>query len=407
MLMNMKNDTVKLYELSVIKELNEAVSKSLDSDDLLDVTLEKAMALSRAQIGSVLMLESEKGRFRVAASRSLGSGPRKNSYIKINESLGQHVVSKKEPLLVQDIENASRTRKSNDPKYGPPSFLSMPILAGETLLAVMNLSHKDTNQVFDSNDERNLSIMTGEVGLALENARLHSSVQECMKNIKECNEKLSCSNEQLQQEVTKREKAEKAVMESEGLFKSLSENAPDIIYILNVDGLFTYVNPAWERILGHKREEVIGKCFVDFTGKEDAKEYFGTFELMRHRKETVRDMTVSLIHRDGSDRFFDISCSPNVNVEGEVTGLVGLLKDITRQRMLEDQLQQSQKMEATGTLAGKITHDLNNILAAILGYTELAILDAQDESKVRKNLENVQEAGHRAKDFVKQILNRG
>jgi len=266
MLINTEIDTTKLHELSVIKELNEAVTKSLDSDDLLDVTLKKAMAVSKAQIGSVLMLEPEKGRFRVAASRSLGSGPRKNSYIKINKSLGQHVISKKEPFLVQDIENDSRTRKSNDPKYGPPSFLSMPILAGENLLAVMNLSHKDTKQVFDSNDERNLSIMTGEVGLALENARLHSSVEECMKNIQECNEKLSCSNEQLQ--------------------------------------LF-------------------------------------------------------------------------------------------------------QKMEVIGTLAGKIIHDLNNILAAILGYTELAILEAQDESKVRKNLEKVKEAGHRAKDLVKQILNRG
>ncbi len=399
-----EKNTDKLHEFSVIKELNEAAGKSPDSDDLLNVTLEKAMAASRAQIGSVLMLESEKRRFRIAASRSLGSGPRRNSYIKINESFGQHVVSKKEHLLVQDIENDSRTRKSNDPKYGPPSFLSMPILAGEDLLAVMNLSHKENKKVFDSRDARNLSIMTGELGLALENAKLHSRVEECMKDIQECNEQLSCSNEKLQKEITKRKSAEKAVRESESLFKSLGENAPDIIYILNMEGLLTYVNPAWERILGHKKEKVIGKYLVDYARKEDAKGYFRTFERIRDREETIADATLSLLDSEGSIRLFKASCSPNFNSEGEIIGVVGVLKDITQQRQLEVQLQQSQKMEAIGTLAGGITHDFNNILGAILGYTELAILDSKNESKIGQHLEKIQEAGHRARDLVNQIL---
>ncbi|MCD4715281.1 MAG: response regulator, partial [Desulfobacterales bacterium] len=80
------------------------------------------------------------------------------------------------------------------------------------------------------------------------------------------------------------------------------------------------------------------------------------------------------------------------------------LKDITQQRQLEVQLQQSQKMEAIGTLAGGITHDFNNILGAILGYTDLAILEAEDDSKIRQHLNKIQEAGHRARDLVNQIL---
>ena len=61
-------------------------------------------------------------------------------------------------------------------------------------------------------------------------------------------------------------------------------------------------------------------------------------------------------------------------------------------------------MEAIGTLAGGITHDFNNILGAILGYTDLAILESEDESKIRQYLKKIQEAGHRAKDLVNQIL---
>ncbi|MBW1705541.1 MAG: PAS domain S-box protein [Deltaproteobacteria bacterium] len=192
--------------------------------------------------------------------------------------------------------------------------------------------------------------------------------------------------------------------ESEGLFKALSENAPDIVYALDMDGVFTYVNPAWERILGHKKEEVIGKHLVDYARKEDAKGYFRTFERIRDSEETIGDATVSLLNTDGDLCLFKASCSPNFNSEGKVMGVVGVLRDISQQRQLEVQLQQSQKMEAIGTLAGGITHDFNNILGAILGYTELAILDAKDESKIRQHLEKIQEAGHRARDLVSQIL---
>jgi PAS domain S-box-containing protein len=249
-----------------------------------------------------------------------------------------------------------------------------------------------------------LSIMIAKLDLALENTRLHSSAAEWMKKIQACNEKLSWSNKKIREEIIKRKSEEEAVTESEGLFKSLGENAPDIIYTLNLDGLLTYVNPAWERILCHKREEVIGKHLLDYVRKEDAKGYLRTFKLIRDREEKIGDATVSLLDKDGSVRLFKASCSPNFDSEGKMIGVVGVLKDITQERQLEVQLQQSQKMEAIGTLAGGITHDFNNILGAILGYTDLAILESNDESKIRQHLEKIQEAGHRARNLVNQIL---
>ncbi len=167
----------RVFELFSIKELTEVASKILDVDDLLNVLLEKAMAISRAQIGSVFVVEPEKGRFRVVATKGLESGPKKGSYIKIDESLARFAASDKKPLLVQDIDSDSRTHKLNDPKYGPPSFLSMPIFVREDVIAVLNLSHKETKQVFGSNDEHILSIIIGEIGFALENAMLHSRVE--------------------------------------------------------------------------------------------------------------------------------------------------------------------------------------------------------------------------------------
>ena len=213
----------KVFELFTIRELTEVAKKNLDIDNLLNILLEKAMVVSKAQIGSVLMLEFEKKHFRVVASRGLESGVEKNSYISIDKSQVGFVVSNKKPLLVQDIETDPRTLNPNDPKYGPPSFLSMPILVRERLIGVLNLSCKETKQVFDSNDEQILSIMISEIGFALENAQLHSKVQENLKNLQESTMELNIVNDQLQQEISERKRAEEALQKAHDELEQLVE----------------------------------------------------------------------------------------------------------------------------------------------------------------------------------------
>ncbi|MBW1739924.1 MAG: response regulator [Deltaproteobacteria bacterium] len=198
--------------------------------------------------------------------------------------------------------------------------------------------------------------------------------------------------------------AEDALKESEQRFRSLSENAPDIIYTLGLEGSFTYVNPAWEKVLGHKRGEVIGKNFVDFAREEDAAHCLHLFKRVREGQETFTDASCSLIHKDGSVRLFSVSGAPNLDSEGKVIGVVGVFKDITEQRKLESQLIQAQKMEAIGTLAGGIAHDFNNILGIILGNTELVLDDIPESNPAWDDLEEVRKACLRAKDLVGQLL---
>ena len=95
---------------------------------------------------------------------------------------------------------------------------------------------------------------------------------------------------------------------------------------------------------------------------------------------------------------------PMKDSTGSVVNISVVVKEITQERRLEDQLRQSQKMEAIGTLAGGIAHDFNNMLAAILGFTEMALEDLPDRPDVERNLQNVSRAAMRARDLVKQIL---
>jgi len=205
-------------------------------------------------------------------------------------------------------------------------------------------------------------------------------------------------------DITERIQAKRAIKESEEKFKSLSENSPDIICTLGTDGSLTYVNPAWEKILGHKRQEVIGRYFVDFARKEDTRGYVHGFKRVRDEKKTIRDVPGTLIHKDGSARLFTLSGAPNLNSTRKVTGTVGLLKDVTEQNRLQAQLQQAQKMEVIGTLAGGVAHDLNNILAGLVSYPELLLMEIPQDSPFRKPILTIQKAGQKAAAIVQDLL---
>jgi PAS domain S-box-containing protein len=139
-------------------------------------------------------------------------------------------------------------------------------------------------------------------------------------------------------------------------------------------------------------------------------------ELAREKSEAAdpyrsRTLELEQYRKDGTTIWSEVTASFLRNPSGEVVAILGASRDISEKKLaeqekqnLETRLQQAHKMEAIGTLAGGIAHDFNNILTAVLGYTELALDDAEDGGLLHNNLQEVIVAGNRAKDLVKQIL---
>jgi len=213
----------RAFELQSLKEMTEIASKILNVEDLLSSILDMAMALKRARIGSVVMVDHESGQFRIVAARGLENID-KDAFINVNDSLLRYVIAERKPLLVRDIEDDPRTKKHNDPRYGAPSFLSMPIVVANQVEAVLTLANKERGELFNEQDKEVLAIMLGKIGFALENAILHSRVEQHVTELEEQNVRLETeiserkkTEEELRKTLVKLQEAKDMVVQSEKL----------------------------------------------------------------------------------------------------------------------------------------------------------------------------------------------
>ena len=354
----------RVFELFTIKELIRLANQNLDIDDLLSILLGKVMAASRAKIGSVFMVEAENDRFRVVVSKGLESGPKKNSYIKIGESLAQIAVSDKKPLLVQDIETDLRTHLSNNPKYGPPSFLSIPVFVREKVIAVLNLAYKETKQAFDLNDEQVLSIMIDEIGVALERKQAEEKVKEYSKNL-EC--RVAERTVELNRALSETEKAKDKI---DCIIKSVADG----LIVTDTYNRIILMNRAAEEILGVYFSESIDQPIDSAIKEERLREQI---KAARDKKETGDQFDFELPGENtGYPRIIHIQTSIIHDKEGKKTGMVTIIHDATHEREVE-----RMKTELVSTVA----HELRTPLTSIQGFSELLL--ARDDIPEEKRKE--------------------
>lgn len=212
----------------------------------------------------------------------------------------------------------------------------------------------------------------------------------------------------LEEELAERRKVEQALSESEQRFRELIESSPIGLALCAMDGSLISVNPAYAAIIGHSVEDVLKLSYWDITPERyapqekeqleqlEATGRYGPYEKeYRHKDGHLVPVRLNgmIIVRDGEKRIWS-----------SVEDISALKEAEAAQSVLAEQLRQSQKMEAIGTLAGGVAHDFNNILSAILGYTELTLRDPDCSPNSRLNLESVLSATKRATDLVKQIL---
>lgn len=198
----------------------------------------------------------------------------------------------------------------------------------------------------------------------------------------------------------------KRLQASEERYRGLYDNAPTPYFSVRAsDATIVNCNMAATRLLGRLRAQLIGSRWFDHLVEEPGNRARSRWicDALRQGR-SLHHEEVKLLRNDGQSVWADLSMEPYKNLQGEVLEGRCVLIDTSERKQLEEKLRHAQKMEVLGTLAGGVAHDLSNILAAIVSYPDLLLMDTDSQSPLFDPLNKIKNAGMRAAAIVQDLL---
>jgi PAS domain S-box-containing protein len=206
------------------------------------------------------------------------------------------------------------------------------------------------------------------------------------------------------EDITRRREMEEKLGEREAFFRAQFELGNIGLAIISADKGFLRVNRRFCSMLGYTEEELCGKNWVDVTYPDDVPASMEQFDKMLAGEIDTYELDKRYVRKNDDILWTHLATACCREQDRRVRFVIVSIQDITQRRQMEEQVRQSHKMEAIGTLAGGIAHDFNNILAAIVGNAELALLALPPEAPAAAHVDQILKASDRARNLVRQIL---
>jgi PAS domain S-box-containing protein len=353
-------------ELEALHTTTLSLLESVDATDVLETIVARAAELVGTTDGYLYRVDPS--RERLVLEIALGTfADYRGTELGFGEGLSGRVWAQRQAMAVDDYAQWA----GGAPTYvgaGFRAIAGVPLVVGGDVVGVIGVGHAADGVSFGASELTLLTRFAHLASLVLERAQLLRRLQD------------------------ERDYSERLI-----------DSANALVVGVGPDGAVEVFNEEASRITGYGAEEVLGRSFVRLLPAglyPDAGDRFVRSLLDGTLPEQYE---TPILTRDGEERLIDFRLRV-VFVDGQPHGLIAFGTDVTEVRRLEEELRQSQKMEAVGRLAGGIAHDFNNLLTAITGYAELALVKLDGTPDVREHVFEMKRAGERAADLTRQLL---
>ena len=324
------------------------------------------------QHAALYRLDSEVARLVCIAAAGLGEPEDwRGQTVGVGEGIVGRAAAEERSVWTPDVLDDSRIdlaaraveRVTAD---GFRSVLAVPLKAGERVIGVLNLGDA-AGRTYTEDELTLLAAFVGQGAVALENSALYREIRD-----------------------------------ARDFLQSITENSPDAIITTDGRGRLTYFSRGAEAMFGYRAAKMIGSAVADLYpgGLEEAR----AVKRRLAQEGQLRNYESGFLTKDGGCVEVSASISLLRDATGRVAGTLGVLKDIGERRRLEEQLRQSQKMEAVGRLAGGIAHDFNNLLTMIAGRAQLILSRLRPEEPIHRDATLVRTTADRAAVLTQQLL---
>ena len=371
----------KVRELSIVRQIGDTLSHILNLKRICSDIINTILDEIGPKNCSIMLLDRNSNELILKAAKGLNDkhvsyfkvGKDSPTKFELNKGICGLAIRKRRPIRVNNAEKFPEFLKNEESKVKISSLLALPLITQQRIVGVINLSHP-LKGFFTEADERILIIIASQASLVIENAQLLIEQKRLYKEIKDSEEK----------------------------YKNLFQNSVESIIILDTRGRIKSFNTEFSNIIGVSLEEALDKPLTKYFRKQRDKKY------LKERRQTVLDTQVEIlgettIFANETEKIFEIKSAP-VYRSGKLIGIQEIWRDVTEKKELLRQLNQSEKLASVGYLVSGIAHELNNPLAIILGYAELAEKSKELQPQVKGNLLKIISAARRIKEIIQSLM---
>lgn len=406
-------ENARLYEaleerftrLQTLTRLNQLVSSSLDTSQVLKELARAASMLMDASVVSFWLVDETTQTLEVQAfsDESIGADFPTPKMSFAQGGVGW-VATHRRPLSVPDVFADDRFVALDWwRKHNLSCFFGLPILHEDTLIAVLSLNSQQPFR-FGSDDQSLLESFVAQAAVAIRNARLFAEIRERTVHLAQL-------NTELHTEIGERERAEEALRASEVRFRSVVQSATDAIILADSQGRIIAWNQGAHAIFGYTEAEILGKPLLTLLPARyrDAHQQ-GIDRLLSTGEARLMGKTPEFhgLRRDGSE--FPLEISRATWQAGGSIFFSGIIRDITERKQAMEQLQrqreelyQREKLSAMGSLLASVAHELNNPLSIMMVQTDLLSLELKDEALVER-IKAISQSAERCVHIVRNFL---